>query len=62
MNTRCFAYRENETCFALNELYCKKEHCSVYKDKKKAKKQFLKNYDKCKEIINRDIANHFKNL
>ena len=62
MNTRCFAYKENETCFALNEMYCKKEHCSFYKDKHKAKKQFLRNYDKYKEIINHDIAEHFKGL
>ncbi len=62
MNTRCFAYKENGTCFALKEMYCKKEHCSFYKDRNKAKKEFLKDYDKCKEKLNNDIANHFKSL
>lgn len=62
MNTRCFAYKENGTCFALDKMYCQKEHCSFYKDKTKAKKEFYKNFDKCKEIINSDIKKHFKSL
>lgn len=62
MNTRCFAYIENGSCFALNEMYCEQQHCKFYKDKEKAKKEFMKNYDKCKEGINYNIKKHFKNL
>lgn len=36
--------------------------CFAYKDKTKAKKEFYKNFDKCKEIINSDIKKHFKSL
>ena len=62
MNTRCFAYKENNTCFALNELYCKKEHCNFYKDKTKAKIEFFKNYDKSEKKIKKEIVNYFKKI
>lgn len=62
MNTRCFAFKSNNTCFALNKLYCKKEHCPFYKDKTKAKNEFYKNYNKSKELIHNDITRYFKEL
>lgn len=37
IKTDCFAFRNNHTCNALNDLYCAKENCKFYK----TRKQFL---------------------
>ena len=50
-------------CFCLNELYCKKENCRFYKEKKQAKKEYLEHYTvTTASLIARSVDRHFRDL
>ena len=62
----CFAYvSENDMrgCFALNELYCKKEECKFYQERKLAKQKYLDTYNlQTAQTIGKSIDKYFREL
>ena len=62
----CFAYISEDKyrgCFCLNELYCRKEHCSFYQEKTEAKRKYLNTYNIITaNKIAKATDNHFRSL
>lgn len=62
----CFAYvSENNLkgCFALNELYCKKEDCRFYQEKMTAKQKYLDSYNiETAQTVAKNIDKYFRQI
>jgi len=44
INKDCFAYNEEKKCCnALDKLYCKREECSFYKNRKELSRAYIEN-------------------
>lgn len=60
----CFGYISEDKykgCFALKELYCKKENCRFYQERQQAKKKYLDNYSLFTAMnIKKNIDDYFR--
>jgi hypothetical protein len=66
IKTDCFAHISDDKydgCFCLDRLYCRKENCKFYQEKKEAKRKYLDYYNlSTASLITRSTDRFFREL